>query len=70
MEGDGDGRGRGWGGDGEGAWGGGMGDGEGVVINARLYSEASLSGESYFSYVLSCLWDDAYKRTLAANRKE
>ena len=21
-------------------------------------------------YVLSCLWDDAYKRTLAANRKE
>ena len=34
---------------------------------------------SYFSfqpvlhdwwYVLSCLWDGAYKRTLAANRKE
>ena len=22
------------------------------------------------SYVLSCLWDDAYKRTIAANRKE
>ena len=21
-------------------------------------------------YVLACLWDDAYKRTLAANRKE
>ena len=21
-------------------------------------------------YVLSCMWDDAYKRTLAANRKE
>ena len=21
-------------------------------------------------YVLSCLWDSAYKRTLAANRKE
>ena len=21
-------------------------------------------------YVLSCLWDDAYKRTLAVNRKE
>ena len=21
-------------------------------------------------YVFSCLWDDAYKRTLAANRKE
>ena len=21
-------------------------------------------------YVVSCLWDDAYKRTLAANRKE
>ena len=21
-------------------------------------------------YVLSCLWDDAYKRTLAANQKE
>ena len=21
-------------------------------------------------YVLSCLWDDAYERTLAANRKE
>ena len=21
-------------------------------------------------YVLSCLWDDAYKRTIAANRKE
>ena len=21
-------------------------------------------------YVLSCLWDDAYKRTFAANRKE
>ena len=21
-------------------------------------------------YALSCLWDDAYKRTLAANRKE
>ena len=21
-------------------------------------------------YVLLCLWDDAYKRTLAANRKE
>ena len=21
-------------------------------------------------YVLSCLWDDAYNRTLAANRKE
>ena len=21
-------------------------------------------------YVLSCLWDDAYKRTLAANRKK
>ena len=21
-------------------------------------------------YVLSCLWDDAYKTTLAANRKE
>ena len=21
-------------------------------------------------YVLSCLWDDAYKSTLAANRKE
>ena len=28
---------------------------------------------SYFSrpwYELSCLWDGAYKRTLAANRKE
>ena len=30
---------------------------------------------SYFSFqpvfhVLSCLWDGAYKRTLAANRKE
>ena len=21
-------------------------------------------------YVVSCLWDDAYKRTLAANRKD
>ena len=28
------------------------------------------SAHFIYSYVLSCLWDGAYKRTLAANQKE
>ena len=29
-----------------------------------------MTGVERLWYVLICLWDDAYKRTLAANRKE
>ena len=33
-------------------------------------SQCSMTGVTKAWYVLSCLWDDPYKRTLAANRKE
>ena len=34
------------------------------------YSQCSTTGVTKAGFVLSCLWDDAYKRTLAANWKE
>ena len=33
-------------------------------------TSSSTTGLTKAVYVLSCLWDGAYKRTLAANRKE
>ena len=36
--------------------------------HTQMFNTAQFCGRTW--YVLSCLWDGAYKRTLAANRKE
>ena len=38
-----------------------------IIIAHVVVSQCSTTG---MWYVLSCMWDGAYKRTLAANRKE
>ena len=43
-----------------------------MVFNGKYIDTCDSIDVNYFSFypVLSCLWDGAYKRTLAANRKE
>ena len=38
------------------------------MVDHSAISHSSQSQRPW--YVISCLWDDVYKRTLAANRKE
>ena len=43
------------------------------MVNSLSYSrssQCSTTGVTEAVYVISCMWDGAYKRTLAANRKE
>ena len=39
-----------------------------ITVNKMSHLSSMLIQRPW--YVLFCLWDDAYKRTLAANRKE
>ena len=42
----------------------------GGPIELFLVSQCSTTGVTKAWYVLSCLWDDVYKRTFTVNRKE
>ena len=42
----------------------------GSIENISCSSQCSTLWKQRQWYVLSCLWDDAYKRTLAANQKQ